>query len=321
MSHGRIIVGGSIAYDNIVRFPGRFEDNILPDQVQALNVSFLVDSMKRIQGGTGANIAYNLALVGEKPVLMGTAGKDFAEYRRWLQSHGVDTGLTRVVEDDYTASCTIITDLGHNQITSFYPGAMDRDREISLLDVPVDGLSMVVIAPTEPGAMIRWALECQQRGLPYLFDPGMQIPRLTRDDLVAGIRGARLLVLNEYEYHMMQNKTGLTRQEILGQAETLVITLGARGSIIAWGSEEEVIPAAKPQVLVNPTGVGDAFRAGLLKGYLEGRPLSVMGRMGSVSAVYAVEHQGATEHSYTLDEFYQRYEENFGGVEHVKLRY
>jgi adenosine kinase len=233
----------------------------------------------------------------------------------------VDTGLTRVVEDDYTASCTIITDLGHNQITSFYPGAMDRDREISLLDVPVDGLSMVVIAPTEPGAMIRWALECQQRGLPYLFDPGMQIPRLTRDDLVAGIRGARLLVLNEYEYHMMQNKTGLTRQEILGQAETLVITLGARGSIIAWGSEEEVIPAAKPQVLVNPTGVGDAFRAGLLKGYLEGRPLSVMGRMGSVSAVYAVEHQGATEHSYTLDEFYQRYEENFGGVEHVKLRY
>jgi adenosine kinase len=169
--------------------------------------------------------------------------------------------------------------------------------------------------------MIRWALECQQRGLPYLFDPGMQIPRLTRDDLVAGIRGARLLVLNEYEYHMMQNKTGLTRQEILGQAETLVITLGARGSIIAWGSEEEVIPAAKPQVLVNPTGVGDAFRAGLLKGYLEGRPLSVMGRMGSVSAVYAVEHQGATEHSYTLDEFYQRYEENFGGVEHVKLRY
>lgn len=311
----KIIVGGSIAYDNIVRFPGYFKDSFLPDKIRSLNVSFLVDNMQRIKGGTGSNIAYNLALIGEKPALMGTVGKDFAEYRRWLHQQGVDTRLTRTVSDDYTAFCTIMTDLGHNQITSFYPGAMNRDAEISLADIPTEEVAMVIIAPTEPGAMIKWALECQAKGLPYLFDPGMQIPRLSREDLVLGINGARILVMNEYEYSMMQNKTNLSKEDLLRRVEILAITRGDRGSTLTRGEEEVPIPAAQATEVVNPTGAGDAFRAGLLKGYLEGRPLPIMGRFGSTTAVYAVEHQGATEHSYTIDGFLQRYCDNFGPVD------
>ncbi|NJD02254.1 MAG: carbohydrate kinase family protein [Ruminiclostridium sp.] len=311
---GKIIVGGSIAYDHIMDFPGQFGDHILPDRIHVLNVSFLVKSLKKVRGGTAPNIAYSLALTGQKPEVLGTAGRDFAEYRQWLESNGVGTGLIRILEDDYTASCFITTDLSNNQITGFYPGAMAKDPEISLNDICMDDVSLVIIAPTEPAAMSKWCDECRKIGVPYLYDPGMQIPRLSPQELVSGTMGARIVIFNEYEYEMLREKTGLTIGEILNKAELVVETMGEKGSILSTRNERVHVPAAKPFAVIDPTGAGDAFRAGLLKGYLEGARLDVMGKYASVTAVYAVEHKGPTEHKYTMEEFNKRYYENFGGI-------
>lgn len=309
----KVLVCGSIAYDHIMDFPGYFKDCILPDKIHALNVSFLVNSLKKLKGGTAPNIAYNLALIGEKPYIFGTAGMDFLPYADWLNSYKVDTSLVRLLEDDFTASCFITTDLSNNQITGFYPGAMAKDPELSLKDLEgKEEVAMVVIAPTEPTAMTKWALECQELGLPYLFDPGMQIPRLAAPDLKKGIMGARIVIFNEYEYNMMQEKTGLSREEILANVELLVVTLGECGSVLQTKTQKAEVPAAKCLCVVDPTGAGDAYRAGLLKGYFENQPLEKTGRYASISAVYAVEQKGGSSHKYTMEEFERRYCENFG---------
>ncbi|MCR4434852.1 MAG: carbohydrate kinase family protein [Clostridiales bacterium] len=307
----KVLVGGSIAYDHIMDFPGLFKDHILPDKIESLNVSFLVNSLKKIRGGTAPNIAYNLALIGEKPMIVGTAGKDFCEYKEWLEARGVDTRYIRILEHDFTASCFINTDLSNNQITSFYPGAMARDPEISLKALDLSEISMVVIAPTEPKAMVRWVDECQKLDIPYLYDPGMQIPRLAPGDLLKGVQGARIVVSNEYEFEMLYEKTGLKMEDILNGADLCVKTLGSQGCLLRTRRESVHVPAAKPARVVDPTGAGDAFRAGLLKGYFEGASLETMGRYANIAAVYAVEHKGAVEHSYTCDQFMKRYRENF----------
>jgi adenosine kinase len=251
---GKVLVCGSIAYDHIMDFPGLFKDCILPDKIHALNVSFLVNSLKKLRGGTAPNISYNLALIGEKPVIIGTAGKDFVEYSQWLTGNGIDTSLVRILEDDFTASCFITTDLSNNQITGFYPGAMAKDPEISLEALKVKDVSMVVIAPTEPSAMIKWAVECQKLGLPYLFDPGMQIPRLSCQDLITGILGAKIAIFNEYEYEMMIEKSGLTRERILDNVELLVETLGERGSALSTRTKSVNIRSSIPPGPETPTG-------------------------------------------------------------------
>ncbi|MDP4181731.1 MAG: carbohydrate kinase family protein [Bacillota bacterium] len=311
---GKVVVCGSIAYDNIMDFPGLFKEQILPDKIDSLNVSFLVNSLKKVRGGTAPNIAYSLALVGEKPLVLGTAGKDFYEYRDWLEENGIDTKLIKILDDDYTASCFITTDLSNNQITGFYPGAMAKDSEISIKNIDLTGVSMIVIAPTEPGAMVKWASECQEIGVPYLYDPGMQIPRLSAEELTKGIMGARIAIFNEYEYILMKEKTGLCKEDILEKVDILVETLGEKGSILKGRNQRVQIAPAKPTRIVDPTGAGDAFRAGLIKGYLEGASLEKMGKYASVTAVYAVENKGATEHRYTLEEFKMRYNENFGEI-------
>jgi adenosine kinase len=307
----KILVCGSIAFDNIMDFPGLFKDCILPEQIPSLNISFLVNSLKKMRGGTAPNIAYSLALVGERPIILGTAGKDFIEYRDWLVENGVDTSFIKILEDDYTASCFITTDLANNQITGFYPGAMAKDPEISLRDFDLKDVAMVVIAPTEPNAMMKWAVECKELGIPYLFDPGMQIPRLGSEDLVAGIMGAKIAIFNECEYTLLLERTGLTKEVILSHVELMVETLGDKGSHLSTKNESIHIPAAKPLQVIDPTGAGDAYRAGLLKGYFENAPLEVMGRYASVTAVYAVEHKGGTNHHYTMEEFKKRYAENY----------
>lgn len=309
---GKIIVAGSIAFDHIMDFPGYFRDQIIPDRIDELNISFLVRSLRKVRGGTAPNIAYSLALTGQKPSILGTVGSDFEGYRRWLEENGVDTRLVRVKEDDYTASCFINTDLAGNQITGFYPGAMAYDPEISMYDIPMEDVSMVIIAPTEPAAMNRWCDELQKIGVPYLYDSGMQIPRLEPQELSKGIMGAKIVIFNEYEYEMMHRKTGLTVNDILDRAEIVVVTLGEKGSELWSGNDHVKVPAARPQSVVDPTGAGDAYRAGLLKGYFEGADLKKMGRYASITSVYAVEHKGATEHKYTIDEFMARYTENFG---------
>lgn len=309
----KVIVAGSIAFDNIMDFPGYFRDQIIPEKIAELNISFLVNSLKKVRGGTAPNIAYSMALTGQKPEILGTVGCDFEDYRLWLEKNGVGTSLVHVRNDDFTASCFITTDKSSNQITGFYPGAMAYDDRISMDEIPMDDVSMVVVAPTEPAAMSKWCDELRKIGVPYLYDSGMQIPRLNAQELSQGVLGAKIAIFNEYEFEMMVKKTGLSTEDILNKIEILVVTLGEKGSVLRTKTERVHVPAAKPYKVVDPTGAGDAYRAGLLKGYFENAGLEKMGQYASITSVYAVENKGATEHSYTLEEFYNRYKDNFGG--------
>lgn len=308
----RVFVTGSIAYDYIMVFPGRFRDHILADKIHVLSVSFLVDSLTRLRGGTGANIAYNLGLLGERPVLVGSVGEDFDEYRSWLESHGVDCGAVQVVAGDHTASCFINTDLQDNQITAFYPGAMARASSISLAQSGTTPDDLVIVAPNDPAAMNGYVAECRKTGTPYLYDPSMQLPRLERADLENGCRGARILAGNDYEFGMMAAKMEVSEPELRRMAPITVMTLGEAGALITVGDEEHKIPPAKPRAVVDPTGAGDAFRAGFVAGLRHGWPWPVVGRVAALTAVYAVEHRGPQLHTHTLDEFRDRYRENFG---------
>jgi len=307
----RIVVAGSIAYDYIMVFPGQFKDHILADKVHVLSVSFLVESMKRMRGGTGPNIAYNLALLGERPTVMGTVGEDFSEYRTWLENAGVDTGLFKVIEGDFTASCFINTDLSDNQITAFYPGAMAQAHRQRL---PLDGHrpDFVIIAPNDPAAMAQLVIECQTNNIPYLYDPSMQAPRMNGPELLAGCRSAAALIGNDYEFAMMAEKIGCTEEELHQVVGLTVVTKGGEGATIYQNGQVYEIPAAKPTIVADPTGAGDAFRAGFVRGYLAGLPMPVTGRIASLTACYAIEHHGTQEHRHTKAEFMARYEENFG---------
>jgi adenosine kinase len=275
-------------------------------------VSFLVDSLTHLRGGTGANICFNLGLLGVNPLLVGAVGDDFGEYRTWLERHGVDCRTVKVVAGDHTASCFINTDLQDNQITAFYPGAMTHAASISLKECGVTKDDLVVIAPNDPGAMNRYATECIAGGIPYLYDPSMQLPRLEKADLETGCRGARILAGNDYEFGMMAEKLGISEAELRRLAPVTVMTKGEAGALITVGNDEFSIPPATPKAVLDPTGAGDAFRAGFLLGLLHGLPWPTVGRLAALSGVYAIEHKGPQQHAYTLDEFQARYQENFG---------
>ena len=314
----RFLVTGSIAYDYIMVFPGRFRDHILADKMHVLSVSFLVDSLKRRRGGTGANIAYNVALLGERPVLIGTVGDDAAEYRQWLESRGIDLSGVRIIPGEHTASCFINTDLQDNQITAFYPGAMAQASSVSLHDVNVSPEDLVIIAPNDPKAINRYTAECTEAGIPYLYDPSMQLPRMTKEELFDGCRGARVLAGNDYEFGMMAEKMGLSEAALRRYVPVTVMTRGEAGALITVEGKEYEIPPAKPREVVDPTGAGDAFRAGFMLGIARGFSWPVIGRLAALSAVYAIEHRGTQEHSYTIAEFIERYRENFGPSEEVE---
>jgi adenosine kinase len=265
----RIFVTGSIAFDYIMVFPGKFRDHILPDKMHVLSVSFLVDSLTRLRGGTGANISYNLGLLKERPVLVGSVGEDFAEYRSWLEGVGVDCRAVRVVAGDHTASCFINTDLQDNQITAFYPGAMAKAATLSILEAGATPADLVVIAPNDPSAMNRYVAECVEGGIPFLYDPSMQLPRLEPADIEKGCRGAKIVAGNDYEFGMMADKLGVSEAELRRMAPVTVMTRGEAGALITADGEEFEIPPAKPKAVVDPTGAGDAFAAGFLVGGVE----------------------------------------------------
>ncbi len=239
-----VLVTGSIAYDYIMVFPGQFKDHILPDKMHILSVSFLVDSLKRLRGGTAANISYNLALLGERPTIMGTVGHDFAEYRAWLEQYGVDTSAIKEIDHEFTASCFINTDLADNQITAFYAGAMAHAGELSIRDNGLSHSDLVIIAPNDPKAMERYAAECTELGIPYLYDPSMQAPRMTGEELEAGCKGAKVLIGNDYEFGMMAEKLGISEAELRRRVPVTVMTRGSAGALITAGDEEHDIPAA-----------------------------------------------------------------------------
>lgn len=307
-----IVVTGSIAYDYLMTFPGLFAECILPDQLDRISLSFLVDEMRRQRGGCAANIAYNLALLGERPRVMATAGQDFSEYRQWLEQHGVDTSLIRDETDLFTASFFVNTDKGGQQIASFYTGAMARARELSFYDLETDKIDLVIISPNDPQAMVKYPAECQELGIPYLYDPSQQIVRLTGEELREGLVGCDLLVVNDYEFELLQEKSGLSAQAIQrAPARACVVTLGVEGSLIWARGKTYNIPAVPAKQDHDPTGVGDAFRAGLIKGLDLGLSWELSGRMGALAATYALEQAGPQNHSYTLADFVTRFRECF----------
>jgi adenosine kinase len=308
-----IVVTGSFAFDYIMSFPGRFTDHILPDKLDSISLSFLVDDMRKVYGGCGPNIAYSLALLGERPRLMATAGQDAGEYRTWLQDQGVDVSLLRICDDCFTASFFVSTDLDQNQIASFYTGAMARAHELSIHDI-ADRPDIVIISPNDPQAMRRYARECREAGIEYIYDPSQQVARVAGDELVEGLTGARVLILNEYEYSILQKKTGLNERQLLERTATIVVTLGEQGSRIVTRDQVFEVPIAKPDAVLEPTGVGDAYRAGLIKGLIHGYPWPVTGRIAALAAAYVIEHPGPQPRPYTIEAFLARYRQTFGAT-------
>jgi adenosine kinase len=309
----KLIVTGSIAFDYLMSFPGKFTEHFLAEHMQRVSLSFLVDSMDKRRGGCAPNIAYTLALLRERPYLMGTAGQDFGDYAEWLNAAGVDTSLVKQVPDKFTASFFCSTDTENNQIASFYTGAMANAAELSFRTIKDPGLA--IIAPNDPAAMVQYAEECRTLRIPYIFDHGQQAARMSGDELRDGIVGADVVICNDYEFELTRQKTGMGEDQVLQVARVLIITRGEHGCSVYEKSGRTDVKAVPPHRIVDPTGVGDAFRGGLMKGLAVGAPLRVCAQIGSVAATYALEHLGGQSHSYTLDEFRQRYEEHFGPLE------
>jgi adenosine kinase len=307
-----IVVTGSIAFDYLMSFPGKFTDHLLPEHLSRVSLSFLVDTMDKRRGGCAPNIAYTLALLGERPRLMGTAGQDFDDYRRWLEAAGIDTSLVKVVPGKFTASFFCSTDQDSNQIASFYTGAMANAGELSFRTV--EDCRLTIISPNDPGAMLQYAEECRAVRIPFVWDPGQQCTRMNGDELRDGLEGAAVVICNDYEFELLKQKTGLDQRAMLAHAGALVVTRGERGCTVIEGDRETGIPAVPAHRIVDPTGVGDAFRGGFLKGLARGSDLEVCARLGSVAATYALEHLGGQSHAYTWDEFRERYEAHFGAV-------
>ena len=317
----RIVVTGSLAYDYIMDFPGHFKDHILPDKVHMLTVSFLVDSMRRMRGGVAGNIAYSLALLGERPLVVATAGQDFGEYRVWMERHGIDTSGIVEIEDDFTASCFINTDMANNQIVAFYTGAMAHSKNLSLEGFGLGAEDLVMISPTDPEAMTRYVEECKRLGVPFLFDPGKQTPRLDADQILTGLTGASVLVGNDYEFAMIAKKIGWTEEALIASAPLTVVTRGEQGSTFytsATNGQGIPIPIAPISEVRDPTGAGDAYLAGLVFGLAHKLPLPVTGRIAALLASYAIEHRGCQEHIFTLAEFAERYTSAFGPSQEIE---
>jgi adenosine kinase len=305
-----IVVTGSIAFDYLMSFPGKFTEHFLPEHMSRVSLSFLVDTMDKRRGGCAPNIAYTLALLGETPRLMATAGQDFDEYRRWLEAAGIDTSLVREIAGKFTASFFCSTDAESNQIASFYTGAMANAGELSFRSV--EDCRLAIVAPNDPGAMLQYAEECRTLGIPYIWDPGQQCARMSGDELADGLSGATIVICNDYEFELIRQKTGLDEQTVLERAKVLVVTRGEQGCTIHNAGGKTHVPAVLPHRIVDPTGVGDAFRGGFMKGVARGTDYETCAKLGSVAATYALEHLGGQSHAYTWSEFRTRYESHFG---------
>ncbi len=308
----RIVITGSIAYDYLMRFPGRFRDHLIPDKLDRISVSFLVESLTRQRGGVGANIAYSLALLGERPILMGTVGADFGEYRTWLEEAGVDVSAVREIPNEFTASFFANTDIENNQIGSFYTGAMAYARELSFYDLP-GPVDLTIISPNDPLAMQKYPAECKALGIPYIYDPSQQVVRLDGAALRAGVEGADILIVNDYEYELLKERTAMSEAEIRAAVKrAVIVTRGEKGSLI-WAAGEEIsVPVVPPRQVLDPTGVGDAYRAGIIKGLALHLPWRICGQIGALAAAYVLETHGPQAHSYTPTAFGERYKAVFG---------
>jgi adenosine kinase len=307
----QILVSGSIAYDRIMPFPGRFADHIMPDKIHILNVCFLVNGVNEKFGGTAGNIAYTLRLLGEKPrILASVGGKDFGNYVQWLEKLEMDQAGIRVIPDELTASAYITTDQSDNQITGFNPAAMNHSSEYDFSSVaPQDTLA--VVAPGNLQDMAGYSRIYREKGVRYIFDPGQNIPAFSGEQMLEMLTGAEILISNDYELEMIMKNTGADRAALLTRVKTIITTLGEQGCVVLRPGEETRLAAARVSKVVDPTGAGDCFRAGLIKGLVEGRDVTEAAKVALTSAAYAVEHHGTQEHHFTVTEFWARYAENF----------
>jgi adenosine kinase len=305
------LICGSVAYDTILVFQDRFKAHILPDKLHTLNVSFLVPDMRREYGGCAANIAYGLNLLGDRGIAMATAGEDFAPYRERMVSQGLPVEHIKVVDGSFTAQAFITTDLDDNQITAFHPGAMQFAHLNRVADAG-PGVALGIIAPDGRQAMLEHAAQFEASRIPFIFDPGQGLPMFGGDELKTFIRQARWVAVNDYEWGMLQQKTGLTVAEVASQVEALIVTKGAEGSIIYAEGRTMAIPAAKPKAVVDPTGCGDAYRAGLIHGLLRGLDWETIGRTASLMGAIKIESRGPQNHRFTPTDFDQRFRDNFG---------
>jgi len=305
------LICGSVAYDTILVFPDRFKAHILPDRLHTLNVSFLVPDMRREFGGCAANIAYGLNLLGDRGIAMATAGDDFGPYRERMLSQGLSVEHIKLIEGTFTAQAFITTDLDDNQITAFHPGAMQLAHLNRVADAG-SGVALGIVAPDGRQAMIEHAAQFAAASIPFMFDPGQGMPMFGGDELKTFIRQARWVAVNDYEWGMLQQKTGLTAAEVASQVEALIVTMGSEGSVIYTGGSTLTIPCAKPRAVVDPTGCGDAYRAGLIHGLLRGLDWETIGRTASLMGAIKIESRGPQNHRFTRTDFDQRYRDNFG---------
>ncbi|MFN8382912.1 MAG: carbohydrate kinase family protein [Anaerolineales bacterium] len=305
-----ILLTGSVAYDYLMTFPGQFKEQILPERLASISLSFLVDSMSKQRGGIAPNIAYTMALLGQKPRVMATVGEDFGDYRAWLDSKGVDTSLMKVVPGVFTASFFATTDHDSAQIASFYPGAMAYSATQSIKELPTRP-DLVIVSPSAPDAMMKFPAECRELGIKYLYDPSQQVLRLEGTELARDMEGAYFLFCNDYEFGLISKKTGWSLDQILEHVKVLVITRGKDGADLYSDGESVHIPTVPEDEVVDPTGVGDAFRGGFLTGYAHGFDWKLCGEIGSLSAVYCLEQRGTQNHSYTSVDFVKRFRQHF----------
>jgi len=309
-SSRRALICGSVAFDTIMVFQGRFKEHILPDKIHMLNVSFLVPSMRQEFGGCAGNIAYNLRLLGDSGLPMATVGKDFARYADWMQQTGVPADYVRVIDTEHTAQGFVTTDLDDNQIWAFHPGAMQLSHRNQVSDAK--DIAIGIVAPDGRDGMLQHAAQFAAAGIPFIFDPGQGLPLFSGDELRAFIGQATWVALNDYEWQLVQDKSRLSAQEIVQQVQALIVTRGAEGSVIYTKGREIAIPTAKPSAIVDPTGCGDAYRAGLLHGLLHGLDWEVTGRIASLLGALKIESRGTQNHKFTTAEFERRYQASFG---------
>ncbi|MFP4655166.1 MAG: carbohydrate kinase family protein [Methanohalobium sp.] len=305
----KALICGSFAFDNIMVFNDRFKNHILPDKVHILNVSFLVPQLRREFGGCAGNIAYNLKLLGGDPLPMGTVGTDFEHYAQWMDDHGISREYVTVLDDTFTAQAFITTDMDDNQITAFHPGSMDYSHYNSVLDVKDPAVG--IVAPDGRDGMIQHASEFVHAGIPFIFDPGQGLPMFDGDELMNFIDQATWLTVNDYEWQLIQERTGKTQDEIAEYLDALIITKGPEGSLIYNNYEVIEVPAAKPSELKDPTGCGDAYRAGLLYGLTNNLNWEITGRIASLMGAIKIEHQGTQNHRFEIEDFKKRFEESF----------
>jgi adenosine kinase len=305
------LICGSVAYDTILQFPDRFKSHILPDKIHILNVSFLVPDMRREFGGCAANIAYSLKLLGDEGVAMAAAGDDFGPYRERMIGQGLAVDWIRTVSGTFTAQAFITTDLDDNQITAFHPGAMQHAHLNKVGDAG-GGIALGIVAPDGRQAMIEHAAQFAAAKIPFIFDPGQGMPMFGAEELKTFIGQARWVAVNDYEWGMLQQKTGFTVSDVTSQVEALVVTRGAEGSEIYAQGRQITVPCVKPRAVVDPTGCGDAYRAGLIHGLLRGLDWEATGRVASLMGAIKVESRGPQNHAFTRADFDRRYRDNFG---------